>query len=234
MKKLLGKIVKICKEKKLIENGDKIAVGISGGKDSLFLLSALKKIQEYYDEKFELIAISIDLSNGEMDYNKIEAYCEKLGVKYYKKTTNIFEIIFDIRKEKNPCSLCANMRRGALNKYAKELGCNKVALGHHMDDLIETFLISLFFEGRMSTFKPSTYLTNTDITVIRPLLYVTEQEIIQYSQDLPVVKNVCKVDKQTERQNTKEILATFEKNYPNAKNKLFNAIIHNERYNLWN
>ena len=233
MKKILGQIVKICKEKKLIEEGDKIAVGLSGGKDSLFLLSALKKIQQYYDEKFEIVGITIDLSNGIMNYDEIEAYCRKLDIEYHKKTTNIFEIIFDIRKEKNPCSLCANMRRGALNKYAAELGCNKVALGHHMDDLIETFLLSLFFEGRMSTFKPKTYLTNTKITVIRPLLYVKEQDIIKFSKNLPIVKNICKVDKTTQRQKAKDLFNELEKRYPDAKNKIFNAIKNPNRNNLW-
>ena len=233
MRKILSLVRKMCCEQNLISDGDKIAVGVSGGKDSLLLLTALKKLQSFYDKKFEIIAISIDLSNGQMDFSKIEEYCKKLDVPFYKKTTNVFEIIFEIRKEKNPCSLCANFRRGLLNSYAKELGCNKVALGHHLDDLIETFLISLFFEGRLSTFQPSTYLSRTDITVIRPMLFVSEKEIIEKSKNLPVVKNVCPADKHTQRENVKQLLTLLDQNFENAKKKIFTAITHPERFNLW-
>ncbi len=233
MRKILSLIRKLCSEQKLIEDGDKIAVGLSGGKDSLLLLTALKRLQSFYDKKFDLIAVSIDLSNGEMDFSKIKEYCKKIDVPFYKKITNVFEIIFDIRKEKNPCSLCANLRRGLVNSYAKELGCNKVALGHHMDDLIETFVMSLFFEGRLSTFQPSTYLSRTDITVIRPMLFITENEIIENSKDLPVVKNVCPADKHTQREKVKELLKLLDENYDDAKKKIFTAITHPERFNLW-
>lgn len=233
MRKILSLVRKLCSEQNLIDEGDKIAVGLSGGKDSLLLLTALKRLQSFYDKKFDLIAVSIDLSNGQMDYTEIEKYCQKIDVPFYKKVTNIFEIIFEIRKEKNPCSLCANMRRGLVNSYAKELGCNKVALGHHMDDLIETFVMSLFFEGRLSTFQPSTYLSRTDITVIRPLLFVTEQEIIQNSNDLPIVKNVCPADKHTQREKVKQLLKILDENYDDAKKKIFTAITHPERFNLW-
>lgn len=233
MRKILSLVRKLCSEQNLIDEGDKIAVGLSGGKDSLLLLTALKRLQSFYDKKFDLIAVSIDLSNGQMDYTEIEKYCQKIDVPFYKKVTNIFEIIFEIRKEKNPCSLCANMRRGLVNSYAKELGCNKVALGHHMDDLIETFVMSLFFEGRLSTFQPSTYLSRTDITVIRPLLFVTEQEIIQHSNGLPIVKNVCPADKHTQREKVKQLLKILDENYDDAKKKIFTAITHPERFNLW-
>ena len=161
MQKILGKMRKLCEEYELIEDGDKIAVGVSGGKDSLLLLAALKKYQLFAPQKFELIAISIDLSNGEMDFSNVKKFCEKIDVSYYIEKTNVFEVVFDIRKEKNPCSLCANLRRGHLNSKAKELGCNKVALGHHCDDLIETFLMSLFFEGRLYAFEPKSYLSRT-------------------------------------------------------------------------
>lgn len=233
MRKILSLIRKLCSEQNLIDDGDKIAVGLSGGKDSLLLLTALKKLQSFYDKKFDLIAVSIDLSNGEMDFSKIEEYCKKIDVPFYKKVTNVFEIIFDIRKEKNPCSLCANLRRGLVNSYAKELGCNKVALGHHMDDLIETFVMSLFFEGRLSTFQPSTYLSRTDITVIRPMLFITENEIIENSKNLPVVKNVCPADKHTQREKVKDLLKLLDGNYEDAKKKIFTAITHPERFNLW-
>ncbi len=233
MRKILSLIRKLCSEQNLIEEGDKIAVGLSGGKDSLLLLTALKKLQSFYDKKFDLIAVSIDLSNEQMDFSEIEKYCKKIDVLFYKKVTNVFEIIFDIRKEKNPCSLCANMRRGLVNSFAKELGCNKVALGHHMDDLIETFIMSLFFEGRLSTFQPSTYLSRTDITVIRPMLFVSENEIIENSKNLPIVKNICPADKHTQREKIKQLLKLLDKNYDDSKKKIFTAITHPERFNLW-
>lgn len=233
MQKILGGLRKACQTYELIEDGDKIAVGLSGGKDSLTLLAALKRYQSFSEKKFALIAISIDLSGGKSDYSEIAKFCENLGVEFYLERSNVFEIIFDIRKEKNPCSLCANMRRGLVNSKAKELGCNKLALGHHKDDLIETFIISLFFEGRLSTFKPKSYLSRIGITVIRPLIFCSEDEIIKVSKDYPVLKNLCPADKHTQRENAKQILAGFEKSYPLCKEKIFNALIHSERYNLF-
>ena len=233
MQKILGKIRKICEKFNLIEENDKIAVGVSGGKDSLVLLSALKKLQSFYPKKFELIAISIDLSDGKMDYGEVEKFCKAIDVPFHIEKTNVFEVIFDIRKEKNPCSLCANLRRGHLNSFAQKLGCNKVALGHHCDDLIETFIMSLFFEGRLSTLQPISYLSRTDLYVIRPMLFVEEKEIQELAKDVPVVKNVCPADHHTQREEAKKILQTFEDKYPSSKEKLLNAITNFERYNLW-
>jgi tRNA(Ile)-lysidine synthase TilS/MesJ len=233
MQKILGKIRKLCEKFNLIEENDKIAVGISGGKDSLVLLSALKKLQTFYDKKFEIVAISIDLSNGNMNFEEIESYCKTIDVPFYKETTNVFEVIFDIRKEKNPCSLCANLRRGHLNSFAQKLGCNKVALGHHCDDLIETFIMSLFFEGRLSTLQPISYLSRTDLYVIRPMLFVEEKDIESLATNLPVVKNQCPADHHTQREEAKNILKIFESKYPLSKEKLLNAITNFERYNLW-
>lgn len=233
MQKILGGLRKICEEFNLIENGDKIAVGLSGGKDSTTLLSALAKYSEFSKEKFSLVAIAVDLSDGKMDYTPLQKFCDELKVPFHLVPSNVFEVVFDIRKEKNPCSLCANMRRGILNSTAKELGCNKVALGHHQDDLIETFVISLFFEGRLSTFKPMTYLSKTDLHVIRPLLYCSEKEIINVSKNYPIIANVCPANHKTERETAKEILEKLDKKYPDAKKKIFNAIIHKERYNLF-
>lgn len=233
MQKILSRLRKACEEYALIEDGDRIAVGLSGGKDSLMLMSALKQYQSFCGKKFELIAISVDLSGGKNDCCQIKSFCESVGVEFHIIPSNVFEVIFEVRKEKNPCSLCANLRRGILNSSAKELGCNKVALGHHKDDLIETFLLSLFFEGRLSTFKPKSYLTRTDLTVIRPLIYCDENEIVRTSKDLPVLFNPCPADKHTEREKAKNILSTLEKIYPNCKEKIFNAIIHHERYNLF-
>lgn len=233
MQNILSGMRKLCQEQNLIDNGDEIAVSISGGKDSLTLLTALAKYQTFSPEKYSLHAVAVDLSGGKMDFSPIKKYCEGLNVPFVLVPSNVFEVVFDIRKEKNPCSLCANMRRGILNSKAKELGCNKVALGHHKDDLIETFIISLFFEERLSTFKPKTYLSKTDLNVIRPLLYCSEKDIAKVSKSMPVVKNVCPIDKHTEREKAKQFLSELEKTYPNAKEKIFNAIIHNERYNLF-
>lgn len=233
MRKILSIMRKLCEEENLISKGDKIAVGLSGGKDSLALLKALNEYKKYIFPEFDLIAITVDLTSGKTDFSPLKDYCKKLNVPYEIVPSNVFEIVFDVRKEKNPCSLCANLRRGILNSKAKELGCNKVALGHHRDDLVETFLLSLFFEGRLSTFKPKTYLSKTDLTVIRPLLYVEEKAILNISKDLPIVHNICPVDKKTERQRAKTILEILENNYPDCKEKLFSAIIHKERYNLF-
>ena len=233
MQKILGKMRKLCEKFALIEENDKIAAGVSGGKDSLVLLSALKKYQQFSPVKFEVVAISIDLSNGEMDYSDIKSYCEKISVPFYLEKTNVFEVVFDIRKEKNPCSLCANLRRGHLNSMAKELGCNKVALGHHSDDLIETFVMSLFFEGRLFAFQPKSYLSRMDLTVIRPLLFATEEEIESLAKDIPVLKNVCPANHATQREKVKELLTTLEKQFDKSKEKLLNAIANPDRYNLW-
>lgn len=233
MQKILSVMRKACENYNLIEDGDKIAVGLSGGKDSLALLTALKRYQSFIDKKFDLIAIAIDLSGGKNDYSAIKVYCDEINVEHHIIPSNVFEVVFDIRKEKNPCSLCANLRRGLLNSHAKELGCNKVALGHHKDDLIETFLMSLFFEGRLSTFKPKTYLSRVDITVIRPLIYCDESEIIKISNNFPILYNNCPANKHTERENAKNILKNLDQIYPNAKEKIFNAIINPQRYNLF-
>ncbi len=233
MQKILSILQKACEEYSLIENNDNIAVGISGGKDSLVLLLALKNYQRFCKKNFSLQAITVDLSNGKNNYNEIKDFCEKIDVPLTIIPSNVFEIVFDIRKEKNPCSLCANLRRGILNNTAKKLGCNKVALGHHKDDLIETFIMSLFFEGRLSTFKPKSYLSNTELFLIRPLIYCDEKEIERISKNLPILKNTCPVDKKTERQKAKNILTNLNQIYPNCKEKIFNAIIHKERYNLF-
>ena len=233
MQKLLGGLRHACEEYNLIEENDKIAVGLSGGKDSITLLTLLKRYQAFSPVKFQVVGIAIDLSGGEMDYSSLEKYCKKIEVPFYLVPSNVFEVIFEVRKEKNPCSLCANMRRGLLNSKAKELGCNKVALGHHKDDLIETFILSLFFEGRLSTFKPKSYLSRIELEVIRPMLYLNEDEINKIAKDLPVIKNICKADKTTQREKAKDILKELNKIYPDAKEKIFNAIIHTERYNLF-
>lgn len=233
MQKILGVLRKACEKYNLIEENDKICVGVSGGKDSLILLAALARFRNFSPKKFTMEAVAVDLTGGKNDYSKIKEFCNKNNVPLTIVPSNVFEIVFEVRKEKNPCSLCANMRRGILNSTAKSLGCNKVALGHHKDDMIETFLMSLFFEGRLSTFKPISYLSNTDLYVIRPLIYCDEDDIIKLEKDLPVLRNLCPADKHTERENAKGILKELNEIYPNSKEKIFNAIIHTDRYNLF-
>ncbi|MDD4251490.1 MAG: ATP-binding protein [Candidatus ainarchaeum sp.] len=233
MKKVLSLMRKAIEDFNMIQERDKIAVGLSGGKDSLTLLTALVNYQKFSPQKFELIAITIDQTNGKTNFSPLINHCNELGIKLDIVKTEIFDVIFNKRKEKNPCSLCAKMRRGSLNSRAKELGCNKVALAHHSDDLIETFFLSLFYEGRLSTFSPVTYLSNVDITVIRPMLYINENIIKQTSKNLPVIENICPANHLTKREDIKEIMKKFEENFPNAKKQVLNAITHPERYNLF-
>jgi len=208
MKKILSAMRKGIQDYNMIENGDKIAVGVSGGKDSLALLAALAALKKFSDVPFEVMGITVDMGFEGTDYSEIENFCKELGVEYVSKKTNIAEIIFDIRKENRPCSLCAKMRRGALNDLAVEYGCNKVALGHHNEDVIETFFLSLFFEGRLYCFSPVSYLSRKDIHVIRPLIYVAEGDIKGYARraKLPVVKNPCPMDGYSKREDMKTFI----------------------------
>lgn len=235
MQKILGKVRKCCEKFNLIDDNDKIAVGVSGGKDSLILLTALANLRIFYPKKFEVVAISIDLFNGKTDYTKLKEYCKKINVELYIVNSQINNVVFETRKESNPCSLCAKLRRGMLNSKAHELGCTKVALGHHKDDLIHTFLLSMFFEGRLSTFMPSSYLTKVNLNVIRPLILVEEKEIIAVAKklDLPIIKNDCPANHKTEREHVKEILDYIKKEIPISKDRMFMAIISPERYNLF-
>lgn len=233
MRKIMSLTRKLIEEQSLIENGDKIAVGLSGGKDSLALMVALREFQKFSDKKFDLVAISVDLSNGEMDYSEVSEFCKQHEVEFYIENSNVFEIVFDIKKEKNPCSLCANMRRGILNTAAKKLGCNKVALAHHSDDLVETFLMSMFFEGRLYVMQPKSYLSRTELTVIRPFLLVEENDIINATKNMPIIHNICPKNHFSERENAKKIMEKLNNLYPNCKNKILNALVHPERYNLW-
>ena len=208
MKKILSAMRKGIQDYKMIESGDKIAVGISGGKDSLALLAALAALRKFSEVPFEVMGITVDMGFDGVDYSGIEKFCKELGVEYVSKKTNIKEIIFDIRKENRPCSLCAKMRRGALNDLAVEYGCNKVALGHHNEDVIETFFLSLFFEGRLYCFSPVSYLSRKDIHVIRPLIYVAEGDIKGYARraNLPIVKNPCPMDGFSKREDMKTFI----------------------------
>ena len=212
----------------MIQEGDKIAVGISGGKDSLALLYSLAHLRIFYPQKFELEAVTVDLGFGNQDFNKIQQLCDELKVNYTIQKTDIAEIIFESRKETNPCSLCAKMRKGALNDRMKSLGCNKVAYGHHKDDIIETMLMSLIFEGRWHTFSPVTYLDRMDMTVIRPFMYLSEGEVQGFAREynLPVAKSACPVDGYTKREYAKNLVAQLNEEHPGAKNRMFRAIIN--------
>ena len=192
----------------MIESGDKIAVGISGGKDSLTLLYALKHLSRFYPNPFSLEAITVDLGIEGVSMDPLRQLCDELDVHYTSVPTEIYDIIFEKRKETNPCSLCAKMRKGAFNEKAKELGCNKVALGHHLDDAVETFYMNLWREGRIGCFSPVTYLSRRDLTLIRPMLLATEQEVISavHAEGLPIVKSVCPADGVTVREQTKEFV----------------------------
>lgn len=212
----------------MINDGDKIAIGLSGGKDSLALLYCLKELQRFYPNQYEIEAISVDLGFGNIDFKKLNDFCEKLNIPFYIAQTDISEIVFKQRNEKNPCSLCSKMRKGALNSLAKEHGCNKTAFGHHKDDIINTMLLSLIFEGRFHTFAPVTYLDRMDITLIRPLMYIEEADIIGFTNkyEIPVLKNPCPVDGETKRQYAKDLANRLNREHPGAKDRMFNAIIN--------
>lgn len=217
----------------MISDGDKIAVGVSGGKDSLALLTLFKAFQRFSDKKFDLLAITIDLGFDEHQFDKIKDYCASLGVDYVVEKTDIAQIIFEERKESSPCSLCSKMRRGALNTTLLKYGCNKLALGHHRDDVVETFLLSLFYEGRLSTFAPKSYMSRTNVTLIRPLVFVAERDIAAYTKDMPISKNPCPADKHTQREKMKDLLAYLRQTNPDISERFANAIMHPDRYNLW-
>ena len=225
MQKLMGLVRRCVDDYHMIEAGDKIAVGVSGGKDSLVLLVLLAGLREYFNKPFELEAITIEMGLG-MDYSGVQGLCDRLQVPYTIVETQIAPIIFDHRKEKNPCSMCAKMRRGALNQAILEKGFNKLALGHHYDDAVETFLMSLIFEGRISCFQPVTNLDRTGIIQIRPMLYIHERTVDNFAvrQNLPVLENRCPVDKATKRAEIKELIYTLSQTYPDLKERIFGAM----------
>ena len=228
MKKLLSLTRAAVDKYNMIEAGDKIAVGVSGGKDSLALLYALAKLRDFYTKPFSLVAITLDYQfNGiAEDYTAIEALCKKLQVEYIVRRTNLWEVIFKTRKEKNPCSLCAKMRRGLLHDTAVANGCNKVALGHHLDDAAETFLMNLLNGGKIGCFSPVSYLSNKKLYLIRPLIFAYEKDVAAAARraNLPVVKSRCPMDKETNRQNMKELLKSLEKDYPAVRKKIVGAL----------
>jgi len=231
MQRLVGLLRRCVEDYRMIEEGDKIAVGISGGKDSMTLLRLMAALREYYPKRFELEAVTIDLGFPDMDFTPIEEFCRELNVPYTIVPTQIQQIIFDYRKEKNPCSMCAKMRRGALNEAIKARGISKIALGHHYDDAVETFLMSLLYEGRISCFQPVTDLDRTGVIQIRPMLYIEERDIRGFVKrmELPVVENDCPADKNTKREEIKGLIRELSGQYPGLKNNVFGAM---QRYPL--
>lgn len=210
----------------MIEDGDKIAIGLSGGKDSLTLLHALYNLRRYYPKKFDIMAITIHPGSDTFKTDELEKLCKKLGIEYIVYQSNISKVVFDIRKEKNPCSLCANMRRGMLNSIAIENGCTKIALGHHSDDVIETFLMSIFLNGKIHTFSPVTYLSRSDVKVIRPFIYVSEKDIRAVARKLefPVVGKCCPMDGYSKREYMKDLVKNLGHDIPKLKANLLGAI----------
>ena len=228
MQKILGPMRAAVEKYHMIGEGDRIAVGVSGGKDSLVLLCALAALREFHPSRFEVAALTADPQfHGEpADYSQIEELCRRLDVPYHIRRTQLGRIIFEDRKEANPCSLCVRMRRGILHNMAKEAGCNKLALGHHYDDAVETFFLSLIFEGRLSCFQPVTWLDRTEITQIRPLLYCGESMIRHTAErlDLPVLENPCPANGNTKRQEIKELIYELNGRYPGLKARAFGAM----------
>ena len=211
----------------MIDDGDVIAIGISGGKDSLTLLYALHGLKRFYPKKFELKAITVDLGLGIQKLDEITALCKSMDVEYHIVKTEIGDIVFNERKETNPCSLCAKMRKGALNDKALEIGCNKIAYAHHRDDIIETMMLSLIFEGRFYSFYPKTYLDKTGLKLIRPLMYASEYDIkgFQNKTNLPVAKNPCPVDGRTKRQYVKDLIDNLNREFPGIRERFFRAVL---------
>ena len=226
LQRILGFCRRAIDDYEMIKPHDKIAVGVSAGKDSLTLLTALADLRRFYPVPYELSAVTVDMGFPGSDYSAVAAYCDSLGVPYRAVKTDIADIIFNVRKEPNPCSLCAKMRRGILHSTAKEMGCNRVALGHHFDDVVETFMMNLFFEGRVGCFSPVTYLSNTDLYLIRPMIYAQEKDVEYFVRHatLPIVKSLCPEDHATERENMKKLLSDLECGNDGLRHRLFGAL----------
>ena len=230
MRRMLSYVRRAVDDYEMIEEGDRIAVGISGGKDSLCLLETLAEMRRFYPKHYDIVAITVDMGFDGSDYSEIEEFCRRINVKYVIERTDIAKIVFDIRKEPNPCSLCAKLRRGSLHSAAQAENCNKVALGHHFDDAVETFMMNMFFEGRLGCFSPKSYLSNRRLGLIRPLLYATEKDVQYFTnrRKLPVVKSLCPEDHATEREKMKKLLAELERKNKGLRHRIFNAMCKGE------
>ena len=232
MQEILGLVRRCIEDYDMIQQGETVAVGVSGGKDSLLTLAALARLKTFYPKRFEVTALTVDGGTPGMDFAPVAEFCRSLGVEYVRVEVPIYEIVFEERRESNPCSLCAKLRRGALNTAITQRGIRKIALGHHFDDAVETYLMNMLFEGRIGCFQPVTYLDRTGVTQIRPLLYCQEADIRRMASKLalPVGKNTCPMDGHSRRQEVKELLAELEQRYPDLKKKLFGAV---QRYPLY-
>lgn len=230
LQKMMGYARAAADEYNMIKDGDRIAVGVSGGKDSLALLCALAGMRDFYPKKFELCAVTVDMGFEGCSFAEVQELCSRLGVEYSIVKTEIAKIIFDYRKENNPCSLCARMRRGVLHNEALRLGCSRVALGHHADDVIDTFMLNTFFEGRLASFQPVTYLSRTGLYLIRPLILAPEKEIAGFARKakLPVVESLCPANKNTEREEMKKLVADLDHRYRGLRTRTFMAIKRGE------
>lgn len=226
LQQVLSQVRRAADDYEMIQDGDKIAVGISGGKDSLTLLYALSTLRRFYPHPFELHAVTVDLGFENLNLGKIEALCKELDVPYTIVPTQIASIVFDQRKEKNPCALCAKMRKGALNEAIRGAGCNKIAYAHHKNDVVETLMLSLIYEGRFHTFAPVTFLDRMNLTVIRPLVYMKEADVIGFvhKHDVPVVKSPCPADGHTRREYVKQLLRQLNLENPGVKDRMFTAV----------
>lgn len=226
MQRMLSYIRKAIDDYSMIEDGDKIAVGLSGGKDSITLLMGLKALQKFYDKKFDLIAISVNPGFDFFNSEFLQATCDRIGVQYVEEKTHIKEIVFDIRKEKNPCSLCANLRRGILNSVAIREGCNKIALGHNEDDVLETFFLNLLYGGSIGTFAPKSYMDRSGITLIRPLIYAPEKSIKTFvkKNNIEVMLKCCPMDGVSKREDMKNLIHELQKDIPMVKTNIYGAI----------
>ena len=226
MQKLMSPVRKCVRDYDMLQPGDRVVAGVSGGKDSLVLLRLMAELRDHSPVPFTLHAVTLDMGYEEMDFSPVADLCARLEVPYTIKQTQIREIVFDIRKEENPCALCAKLRRGILNDAALELGANKVALGHHYDDAIETFMLSMVYEGRLSSFLPVTYMDRTGLTLIRPMLYLHEKTVSNFAvkEALPVVHNPCPADKNTKREDMKALLYELEGRYPGLKDNIFGGL----------
>ena len=238
MQKILSALRRAVNDFNMIEDGDKIVVGLSGGKDSIVLVSALKEFQRFSPARFELEAVTIDIGFSGVDQTEVERtvdYLKKIDVPYHREKTQIAEIVFDVRGESNPCSLCAKMRRGALNNYINSVGANVLALGHNADDVAETLLMSMCFEGRLSTFRPVSFMDRSKVRLIRPLIYIDEKYIkgVVKRYDMPIIHNPCPSNFNSKRQWAKETIAALNKQIPFAEDRIKSAIFHPERNNLW-
>ncbi len=235
MKQVLGCVRRASERFNLIEDGDSIAVGISGGKDSMLMIYALHYYKMYLKQDYKLHAITVDMGFEDYDTDILRRFIEDMGIEYTVVTTEIAEVVFDIRKEKNPCSLCAKMRKGAFYEKAKELGCNKAAFGHHADDLVETLVMSMMYESRLGTFHPRTYLSRQDITLIRPLIFMWEKDVVGAVNklQLPISKNPCPASGNTKREEMKELMKTLTALNSDAKKNILTAISSTQNYNLW-